>query len=170
MDVARRSLVPLVLAGALAAGLSGPARADESSGAGELAVIVNRANTCPDPSLDDLRAILTLSQQFWKDGKRVVLLVPSSGSPTKSFLLEKIYQRTDDQLRRDWARRLFAGEIPAVPTSLRTVEALVAAVSHSPGAVTVVPATAVLPENVRVLAVDGKRPGEPGYRLSTGGY
>ena len=133
-----------------------------------MVVIVNRSNTSPDPTLDDLRAILNLERQFWKDGKRVVLLLPSAGSPAKELLLKQIYHRTDDQLRKDWARRLFAGEIPAVPTSLRSVEALVGAVAHSPGGVSVVPASSALPESVRVLAVDGKRPGQTGYPLSAG--
>ena len=95
-----------------------------------------------------------------------MLLLPPTGSGTKRLLLERIYHRTDPQLRQDWARRLFAGEIPAVPTTIRSVEAQVAAVAQSGGAITAVPAGTALPASVRVIAVDGKRPGEQGYRLS----
>jgi hypothetical protein len=134
-----------------------------------VAVIVNRANTSPDPTLADLQAIFTLHKQYWQDGKRVVLILPPAGSEARNALLQKIYHRTDAQLRKDWARRLFAGEIPAVPTSLRNVPALVGAVAHSPGAIAVVPAGTSVPANVRIVAVDGKLPGEPGYALTADG-
>jgi hypothetical protein len=132
-------------------------------------VIVNGANTSPDPTLAELQAILRLDKQFWQTGKRVVVLLPPAGSTAKSLLLTKIYHRTDAQLRKDWARRLFAGEIPAVPTSLRSTEAIVTAVTRSPGTIGVVPAGTAIPESVRILAVDGKRPGDPGYSLTVNG-
>ena len=144
--------------------------AQEHAPAGSaVAVIVNQANTTADPSFYDLQAILKLQTQFWRDGKRVVLLLPPSGSAAKDLLLEKVYHRTDSQLRMEWARRLFAGEIPAVPSSLRSADALVAAVARSAGAIAVVPAGTTLPASVRVLAVDGKHPGDSGYPLSPDG-
>lgn len=157
--------IALVLAAALLGGLPPASFAGETV-AGDVAIIVNAANTAADISLGDLQAILKLEKQFWSDGKRVVLLLPASGSPAKNLLLKKVYHRTDVQIRQDFARRLFAGDIPAVPTTLRSVEAQIAAVTHSAGAITAVPSGTVLPANVRILTVDGKRPGEPGYGLS----
>lgn len=158
-----RILIGLAVAAPVLVG-SIPAPSGGADGDGALAVIVNSANTCPDPTADELRAILTLKRQFWSDGKRVVLILPPTGSPAKSFLLDRVYHLSDSELRKSWANRLFAGEIVAVPTSLRTAEALVAAVRRSPGAVSVVPASAVSP-GVRVLAVGGKRPAQPGYPM-----
>jgi len=170
MKSGMKHLSSLALAGLLVTPLPPwpPADAEEAggSGSGPVAVIINAANKSADPSFDQLAAMLRLEKQFWPDGKRVVLLLPPTGSMAKNVLLQKVYHRTDPQLRQDWARRLFAGEIPAVPTTLRTVDAQVAAVTRSAGAITVVPAKALLPAGVRVLAVEGKRPGEPGYRLS----
>lgn len=163
------SIAPLALLVAARAVLYPAPLAQEHAPAGSaVAVIVNQANTTADPSFYDLQAILKLQTQFWRDGKRVVLLLPPSGSAAKDLLLEKVYHRTDSQLRMEWARRLFAGEIPAVPTTLRSVEALVAAVGRSAGAIAVVPAGTSVPENVRILSVAGKRPGDHGYALSDG--
>lgn len=171
MGRAFRGLVPILLLGtAGAAAVSVRALPAEEIGAEPgVAVIVNPANNCPDPTLQEVHAILTLQRQFWKDGRRIVLILPASGSFEKSVLLEKVYRRTDAELRKDWARRLFAGEIPAVPTSLRSADALFAAVRRSPGAIAIVPASAAIPPGVRVLAIEGKRPGQPGYPLSANG-
>ncbi len=148
--------------------LSRPVACDERDQGEILAVIVNPANNSPDPSFEELQLILRMERQFWKDGRRVVLILPAGGSAEKDLLLEKVYHTTDAELRHDWARRLFAGEIPAVPSTLRTSEALVAAVKRAPGAIAVVPAASV-GQGVRILAVGGKRPGEQGYPLSKGG-
>jgi hypothetical protein len=166
MHIGTHTAVPLLVLGILASLASPVPYAGEPAAPGEIAIIANSANKSPDPSFEDLGAILRLEKQFWSDGKRVVLLLPPSGSASKTVLLKKVYHRTDPQLRQDWARRLFAGEIPAVPTTLRSVEAQIAAVTQSAGAVSAVPAGTPLPPNVRIVAVDGKRPGEPGYRLS----
>ena len=178
MTCARTRLAPLLLAGAVGvvalAALdtlgAKPAEEGKTSRPQEaVAVIVNPANACPDPTFEEIRAILTLERQFWKDGKRIVLILPPGGSAEKQVLLNRVYRQTDADLRKTWARRLFAGEIPAVPTSLRTSEALIGAVRHSPGAIAVVPASAAVPPGVRVLAISGKHPGEPGYPLSADG-
>ena len=105
-----------------------------AAGPSDLMVIVNASNKNPDPSLDEVREILTLQRQFWKDGKRIVLILPPSGSIEKNVLLRQVYRQSDEELRKTWARRLFAGEIPAVPTSVRSSDALVGAVKRSPGA------------------------------------
>lgn len=158
----RRLLALLSVAPVLLGSL--PAPSGEMQGESGVAVIVNSANTCPDPTPEELRAILTLKRQFWSDGKRIVLILPPAGSPARNLLLDRVYHLSDAELRKSWANRLFAGEIVAVPTSLRNVDALVAAVRRSPGAVSVVPASAVS-TGVRVLAVGGKHPTDPGYPL-----
>lgn len=131
----------------------------------EVAIIVHPDNHTPDPSLQDLRAILTLQRQFWSDGRRIVILLPATGSVERQVLLRTIYRLTDSDLRRLWARRLFAGEISAIPLTVRASEASVAGVKESPGAIAAVPAGDV-PTGVRVLLINGKRPGDSGYPLT----
>lgn len=144
--------------------LAQPAPAPTGDGSPEVAIIVNLENDWPDPSLEELRAVLTLRRQFWKDGRRVVLLLPASSSLERRVLLSRVYRSTDLDLRKEWARRLFSGEIPAVPSSVPHSDAAGAAVRRSRGAISAVPADAI-PPGVRVLAISGLRPGEPGYPL-----
>lgn len=134
----------------------------------QVAIIVHPGNGCPDPSLEELRAIFTLRRQFWENGRRIVLILPASNSVEKEALLKTVYRLSAEELRKDWARRLFAGEIPAVPSSIRSSETATAAVRRVPGAISAVPAKPI-PSGVRVLAIAGKRPGEPGYTLEDPG-
>jgi ABC-type phosphate transport system substrate-binding protein len=138
---------PLFVVSALQSGTGGGGGASDVA----VAVIVNARNTSPEPTREELRAILTLKRQFWNDGSRIVLIMPPTGSAEKSLLLDTVYHLSDAELRTSWANRLFAGEIVAVPTSVRSPEARVDAVRRAPGAVAVVPASAVTPD-VRVLA------------------
>ena len=130
-----------------------------------VAIIVHPENHAPDPTLQDLRAILTLERQFWNDGRRIVILLPASGSAERRVLLRTIYRLADADLRKLWARKLFAGEITAIPMTVRASEAAAAGVKESPGAIAAVPAGEV-PPGVRVLLINGKHPGESGYPLT----
>ena len=160
----RYVLVGIVATTTAAGGSLSAGTPEESRDETAVAVIVNSENACPDPTLLELHEILSLRQQFWKNGKRVILILPTSGSLEKCVLLTTVYRTTDDMLRRDWAQRLFAGEIAAIPSSLRSSDARIGAVRHSAGAMSVVRASEV-PPGVRVLLIDGKRPGEPGYPI-----
>jgi hypothetical protein len=130
-----------------------------------VAIIVNASNHAPDPSLTELRAILTLERQFWPGGDRVVLVLPRSGSPERETLLSRIYGTSESGLRKRWVEKLFAGQIPAIPSVAPSAARAAALVQQSPGAIAAVNADEV-PAGVRVLAIDGKKTGERGYPLS----
>jgi hypothetical protein len=144
-----------------AAPLSAGSPADEELA---IAIIVNTANTAPDPSLEELRAIFTLDRQFWPDGQRIALLLPSTTAPQRRVLLTRVYDMSDADLRKYWVAKLFRGAIPAIPTTMRSPDALAAAIQTSSHAITAVPASEV-PPGVRVLKVAGKTPMDRGYPL-----
>jgi hypothetical protein len=127
-----------------------------------VAIIVNPKNTASDPSLGELRALFTLERQFWPDGHRVVLLLPPSGSVERQALLTRVYGTSESELRKRWVAKLFAGQIPAIPSVVPASERVAALVQQSRGAIAAVRAHEV-PPGVRVLAIDGKRAGDPGY-------
>ena len=129
-----------------------------------VAIIVNPKNMMPDPSLAQLRSILSLDQQFWPDGSRVMLVLPPSSSIERRTLLASIYALTDEQLRQRWVGRLFAGEIPAIPSVAPNAARAAALVGQAPGAIAAVRADEVTAA-VRVLLLDGKRIGDTGYPL-----
>ena len=129
----------------------------------ELAVIVNLTNPTTGLTLAELRAHCKLEVQFW-DGERAQLFLPRYDTPEMKILLQRVYGMTPSELRKYWIGRVFRGEIPAEPTVVPTTDAAVKRVRDRAGAFSVVMAKDV-PEGVRVLTIDGKRPGEAGYAL-----
>jgi len=132
-----------------------------------IVIIVNAGNPAPDPSLDDLRALFLLERQFWPDGRRVALYLPPAGSPERDTMLDRIYSMSDFELRKYWVGKLFRGAIPSIPSTLPSREAAVAAVEESRAGIAAIGAGDV-PPTVRVLRIDGKQPGDPGYPLGAG--
>jgi hypothetical protein len=129
-----------------------------------LAVIVHPDNPTTELSFDQLRALFTLEKQFWPNGKRCILFQPPRGSVTKEILLERVYKKSEEELKKYWVAKLFKGEIIALPSVVRTSKAAGAIVRKMEGAVSAVPVDEI-PEGVLVLKIDGKSPSDPGYPL-----
>ncbi len=157
----RASGVAAAVVVVLAVALATAALGDGTS----VAIVVNPSNDVADVSRDDLRAIFRLERQFWPSGRRITLLLPPSGSVEKDVLLRQLYGVDDAELRKYWVAQLFRGAIPAIPSTVRSPEALSAAVRSSEGGISAVPVTAI-PPGVRVLRIDGKDPHDPGYPLA----
>ena len=69
-----------------------------------------------------------------------------------------------NRLQKFWVRRLFSGQIPAKPSFVPSPGAAGKQVLKSLGALSIVNAKYV-PKGVRVLLIDGKKPGDAGYSL-----
>lgn len=142
-----------------------PAEPAPSAAPVALAVIVNPKNPTIGLTFTELRSHLKLELQFWSNGERATLLLRASDSEETKILLASVYEMAARDLRKYWIGRVFRGEIAAAPTIVPTAAAAGARVRDSEGAFSIVLATEV-PEGVRVLAIDGKRPGEAGYPLT----
>jgi hypothetical protein len=130
-----------------------------------LAVIVNPKNPVTNLSFNELRAYLKLEQQFWPDKKRIELFLRPSKSTEMQILLDEVYKMTNAKLRKYWVGKVFRGEIPSKPGVVPTAKSARTRVLKVPSALTVVMLDEV-PEGVRVITIDGKLPGDEGYRLS----
>ena len=130
-----------------------------------LAVIVNKKNPVTDLQFSELRAIMTLERQFWPDRHRVALYLPRSNTAEHKILLAKIYKMSTKKLRKYWVLKMFSGDIPAKPAYVPSAKAAAKKVRKSPGAVSVV-RLADIPKGVRVLLINGLKPGQPGYPLA----
>ncbi|MHC4938849.1 MAG: type 2 periplasmic-binding domain-containing protein [Planctomycetota bacterium] len=129
-----------------------------------LAVIVNEKNPVKKISFSELRSYMKMRRQFWPNRKRCDLYLPKRASDTYKILLKKVYKTTDKKLQKYWVRLLFAGDIPAKPSVVTSPKAAGTQVKKNEGALSVVPANQV-PKGVRVLPIDGKKPGDKGYPL-----
>ena len=157
----------LAMLSLVVAALSLAARAPATTQQGEpevLAVIVNPKNPTTNLTWHQLRSYLKLEQQFWPNKQRSTLFLRPSSSPEMQILLAKVYRMSANELRKYWVGKVFRGEIPAKPAVVPNAAAAGTRVHKVPGALTVVLADQT-PEGVRVLTIDGKKPGDPGYPL-----
>ena len=68
------------------------------------------------------------------------------------------------KLKKYRVLKMFSGDIPAKPAYVPSPKAATKKIRTSPGAISVVRA-ADIPKGVRVLKINGKKPGQPGYPL-----
>ena len=139
-------------------------RPKKDDGLLHLAVIVNKKNPVADLQFSELRAFMKLERQFWPNRRRVALYLPRSNTAEHEILLDKIYKMSTKKLRKYWILKMFSGEIPAKPAYVPSAKAGVKKIRASVGAVSVV-RLADVPKGVRVLRINGKKPGQPGYPL-----
>lgn len=130
-----------------------------------IAVIVHQQVPAEDLSLSELRQIFLGERVFWSRHLTVTLLMPPRGSPERKVLLRKIYQqRSETQYQHHWINKLFSGGTQSAPKISGSPEMSASLARVIPGAIALVPAGSI-PEGVKVLRIDGKRPGEKGYPL-----
>ena len=131
----------------------------------ELAVIVNPKNPVKKITFSELRSYLKLRRQFWPNKKRCDLYLPPHKSDAYKLLLKDVYKTSHKKLQKYWVRKLFSGDIPSKPSYVSSFRSAGSQVLKNVGALSIVPANMV-PKGVRVLPIDGKMPGDKGYRLA----
>jgi hypothetical protein len=136
-----------------------------AAGAAELAVVVSPQNPIGELTASELREILLMERQHWGGGRRIYLILPGSGTQEKEILLRRALRMNEDALRRHYLGKLYSGEIPAFPGTSPSGAAARTVVAHAPNALAVVDSGAVDP-TVKVLRIEGRRPGDGGYLLS----
>ena len=150
----------LALFGLLALGALGPA----PGRAADVAVIVHPSNPLSDVSLGDLERIFKMEQQHWDGGGRIYVVLQESGTPEKNLVLKRLYRMKDGDLKQHYLGKLYRGEIASFPRIAHSNAAARRLVSQAPSAISFVDAASA-DASVKVLRIDGKRPGEPGYVL-----
>jgi ABC-type phosphate transport system substrate-binding protein len=151
--------------GALAISLLGlapsTAHAQESE---PLAIVVNRNNPVTEISLVDLRRVFRGQRSRWSNGRRVTLVMRDPGAPEREAILKALYGVAEMEYRRTYLQAVFSGEASDAPKTLASTNGVLRFVYNVPGAIGYVRARDVDP-SVKMLRIDGRLPGEPGYRL-----
>jgi hypothetical protein len=157
-----RSPIAVVLAILCAAALViAPARAQ---GQPDIAVIVHPDVGVDDLSFADLRRILTGDREFWPSGTRVTIFMRAPVARERDVAVRDVCQMTEAQFRQHWIGKVFRADVPSGPKIVYSNESAIEQVSRSPGAIGLVQAP-VTAKNVKVLKIDGRLPGQSGYRL-----
>jgi len=136
-----------------------PARESEA-----LAIVVNRSNPLSEVSLADLRRIYRGQRSRWSNGRRVTLVMRDPGTPEREAILQTLYGIDEDEYRRGFFQAVFTGEAGGAPKILASTNGVLRFVFNVPGAIGYVRASEV-DSSVKMLRVDGRLPGEAGYRL-----
>jgi len=152
------------------------ARAQDASGAAPgteaapkpvaYAVIVHPKNPVKGISFKDLRAFMKLDRQFWPNKKRCEVFLPGRKTGAYKLVLERVYKMKHKKLQKYWVRKLYAGDIPAKPSYVPSAKAAIAQVGRTLGGLSIIRADSVPAKGVRVLTLDGKKPGDKGYPLT----
>ncbi len=129
-------------------------------------VVVHPENPASSITSTELRRILRAEVQEWPTRDSIQLLLPRSGSGEKQVLLEHVYDMSDLQLKRYWTRLIYENRIVEAPLAVASTAVALRTLERMRGSLTVVPASAVQAAvHAKVLAIDGRRPGEAGYPL-----
>lgn len=134
------------------------------SAAEPLAIVVNRSNPMNDVSLSDLRKIYRGQRTRWSNGRRVTIVMRDPGTPEREAILRSLYGLDEEEYRRSFLQAIFTGEASDAPKMLATPNGVLRFVFNVPGAIGYVRASDA-DASVKTLRVDGRLPGEAGYRL-----
>ena len=163
----RRPMMPpfTMAVGALLASLFGvapdTAHAQDSE---PLAIVVNRSNPLNEMSLGDLRRVFRGQRSRWSNGRRVTLVMRDAGAREREAILQSVYGVAEAEYRRSYMQAVFSGETADAPKTLASTNGVLRFVYNVPGAIGYVRARDA-DSSVKMLRIDGRLPGEPGYRL-----
>jgi hypothetical protein len=151
-----------LLLGAVAAlCLTASAAAAEPRGA--IAVIVHPERKPSSISSRALADIFLRRKQHWPDGKRVVVLAWEARTPVRLAFDRAVLGMSADDAAAYWIDRRIRG-LGSPPRGLTSAALIRAIVARNRQAIAYVPAEG-LDRRVKVLRVDGRDPGQPGYPI-----
>jgi ABC-type phosphate transport system substrate-binding protein len=136
------------------AAIPGPADA-------QVAVIVHRSSAVSTISKEELRRLYLGEQDALPGGKRIVLVEEQQVRPT---FYARVVGMSPDRVKRHWLGKVFSGDREAPPRGFASSPEVVRFVAQTPDAIAFVDA-AMVDTTVKVLPVDGRRTGQPGYLL-----
>jgi len=131
---------------------------------GDIAVVAHPAVPVTNLSFAEMRQLALGDRQYWSSNLKVTLLMRATASPERQVVLKNIYQMSEAQYRQYWIGKVFRAEASSQPRAVYTNEEAGTLVSATPGSIAFVD-VANVPKGVKVLRIDGRLPGEQGYKL-----
>jgi ABC-type phosphate transport system substrate-binding protein len=144
-------------------------RVSSADSAPVLAVVVNKTNPIENLSQSQLRKILLgeVTQFPGVDHRKVVLVHRDPESEIYRQMLLRVLRMTPAEYQRYLLAIVFRGAEPIMIKTLNSDDTAAKFVFNVPNALAVIaaaPASAAA-QMVRIVRIDGKLPGEPGYGL-----
>jgi hypothetical protein len=165
----RTAMKPLAVIwlGALLLTAGRPARiVAQTGGAGQdLAVVVHPDVPVDNLTYAELRRLLLGDREFWASGLRVTLLIRAPIARERDAVVREACQMTEAQFRQHWIGKVFRADTANGPKIVYSAEMALDQVIRTPGAMTFVAASAAAGKGGKILKIDGKLPGQPGYKI-----
>jgi hypothetical protein len=141
--------------------------ATAEAGGQECAVVVSPDVPITDVSMEQLRRIFLFKQRFWKGGGRITILYSETSLEPGSFLLDEIYRSDYPSLKRLILEKLYQSEIELAPKVVASDQSVLRFVGSGRGLIAIVAAESITGDGIKLLTVEGKRPGAQDYPLRT---
>jgi ABC-type phosphate transport system substrate-binding protein len=159
----RRSLGAIVL-GWTCVFLCGPSLSAQPAKTGDLAIVVHPSTPVDGLTFPELRQVFLGDRQYWTASMPVVLLMRAPVAVEREAVLKVIYEMSEAQFKQYWIAKIFRAQSTSPPKIVYSNDTANQLVGSIPGAIAFVVASDVRP-GVKALKIDGRLPGEPGYRL-----
>jgi hypothetical protein len=130
----------------------------------DIAVVVHPDTPISSLSLADVRKVFLGDRQYWTTNVPVVLLIRAPVARERNVVLKIIYQMSESQFKQYWIAKIFRAESASAPKVVYSNDMANELVSAIPGAIAFIDAKEVR-AGAKVVRVDGRLPGEPGYPL-----
>jgi hypothetical protein len=126
-----------------------------------IAIIVHPRNRLAGIQLELVRRLYLGRSASFPDGQSVTLV---ESPALRSSFYPAALGMNEDRFKRHWIGVVFSGEAASPPRDVGGIEEVLAYVSSHAEAIAYVPLSTVR-SGVKVLAVDGASPSDPGYPL-----
>ena len=130
----------------------------------DIAVVVHPDTPVSNLSLAEVRRVFLGDRQYWSTNVPVVLLIRAPVSRERNVALKVIYQMSEAQFKQYWIAKIFRAESASAPKAVYSNDMANELVSAVPGAIAFIDAREVR-LGAKVVRVDGRLPGDPGYIL-----
>ena len=130
----------------------------------EFAVVASPDVPVENISMTDLRKLFLGDKQFWSSNLRVSLLVRSPVARERAVVVWTICKMSEAQFGQHWIGKVMRADCTTSPRLFGSNQAAMDLVMNMPGAIAIVNAAQV-PKGMKILSVEGKAPGQPGYKL-----
>lgn len=136
-------------------------------GSGGYAVVVNKANPTDSLSMAQLRKLMMGDVRSWPDHKPVFLVTRDASTDVGKCVLSTVVRMSEAEYHRYLMSVEFRGEetVPSKKVDSSVNAARVVAAAAGGIAVVEPGAVAGISSIVKVVKLNGKQPGEPGYPL-----
>jgi hypothetical protein len=162
----RRGL-PAILAAISLVALAGttvPRPAAAQARPPSVAIVVHPQAPVDSLTFGEMRKVFRGERQYWTSDVPIVLLMRAPVAAEREVILKRVYEMSEAQFKQFWIAKIFRDEAAVVPKILYSNDQISDLVAAIPGSIGFVDSAAVRP-GLKVLKIDGRLPGQPGYAL-----